>query len=186
MSTHFCLVRHGQTDWNIIGRYQGQSNVPLNQIGLQQAAETAENLAVDSFTALYSSDLLRTVQTAKAISVKLNLPIHLDTRLREINQGDWEGQLVTTIQEHYSQLWQDRKMDPANFRPPQGETVAEVAERVHSALDEISAAHPDEKVLIVSHGLAIATAICTAKAIPLGQSYNWIPENANPVWLEWN
>ena len=91
MSTHFCLVRHGQTDWNVIGRYQGQSNVPLNQIGLQQAAETAENLAVDSFTALYSSDLLRTVQTAKAISVKLNLPIHLDTRLREINQGDWEG-----------------------------------------------------------------------------------------------
>ncbi len=185
--THYCLVRHGQTDWNVIGRYQGQSNVPLNDIGLAQAAAVAENLAQldQPFSALYSSDLKRTLQTAEAIAAKVNLPIQADTRLREINQGEWEGQLVTVIRERYSQLWQQRETDPANLRPPGGETVAEVAARVHAALDDIAARHPHQRILIVSHGLAIATARCHVEGLPLGRAYERIPENTGVVWVEW-
>lgn len=169
----------------MIGRYQGQSDVPLNDTGKAQARVLADKLASEPFSAIYSSDLQRAFQTAQAIAEKVHLPVQLDTRLREINQGEWEGQLVTVIQEKYSHLWQDRKTDPANFRPPAGETILEVAVRFQAALAEICARHSNQKVLIVSHGLAIATAICHSKNIPLGQAYNWIPENTSQVWLDW-
>jgi broad specificity phosphatase PhoE len=184
--TRFCLVRHGQTDWNSEGRYQGQSNVPLNEIGRAQAVTLARQLMDSSFAAIYSSDLQRAVETAEIIAAALHLPVMLEPRLREINQGEWEGQLVEVIRSRYAGLWQARSIDPANLRPPGGETVLEVAGRVNTALDDIAHRNPNTDVLIVSHGLAIATVICKRDGIPLGQAYRVIPDNAEPVWMEWD
>lgn len=183
--TRFCLVRHGQTDWNLEGRYQGQSEVPLNARGQEQARRVAEKLKGQSFAAIYSSDLGRAKETADFIANVLKIPVQVDTRLREINQGEWEGKLVTFIQQHYDGLWRQRSTDPASARPPGGETVAEVAERVSQALDEIAAEYPHASVLISSHGLSLATIICMAKGIPVGHAYEHIPENAEPIWVEW-
>lgn len=108
-----------------------------------------------------------------------------DQRLREINQGEWEGQLVDTIRARYEDLWQTRSVDPASLRPPGGETVGELANRILAALDDICHLHPGDSVLIISHGLALATALCKRRGIPIGQAYSVIPENAEPVWVEW-
>lgn len=183
--TQFCLVRHGQTDWNLEGRYQGQSDVPLNQHGLAQAVSLAERLAGEVFSAVYSSDLTRARQTAEPIARVLGLSIQIEPRLREINQGEWEGVLVDDIKARYAELWSQRTVDPANVRPPGGETVAEVARRVFAALDDIARLFPTERLLIVSHGLSIATAICRDKDIPVGQAYTVIPDNVQPVWVAW-
>lgn len=183
--TQFCLVRHGQTDWNLEGRYQGQSDVPLNQHGHAQAASLVERLAGQAFSAVYSSDLLRAHQTAEPIARTLGLSIQFDPRLREINQGEWEGVLVDDIKARYAELWSQRTVDPASVRPPGGETVAEVAERVYAALDDIARLFPTERVLIVSHGLSIAATICRGRDIPIGQAYTVIPDNVQPVWLSW-
>jgi len=113
------------------------------------------------------------------------LPVIFDARLREINQGEWEGQLVDIIRARYENLWQKRSVDPASLRPPGGETVGELAERIQAALDDIVHLHPGLSVLIVSHGLALATALCKVRGIPIGQAYTVIPENAQPVWVEW-
>lgn len=183
--THLCLIRHGQTDWNLEGRYQGQSDVPLNENGIAQARSLIERLNGQTFAAVYSSDLKRARQTAKPIANELGLPVQIEPRLREINQGEWEGVLVEDIKARYAKLWSQRTVDPASVRPPGGETVAEVAERVYAALDDIARLFPTERVLIVSHGLSIATAICRDRGIPVGGAYTVIPDNVQPVWMDW-
>lgn len=183
--TQLCLVRHGQTDWNLEGRYQGQSDVPLNETGLAQAHVLAQKLQGQSFAAVYTSDLGRARETAEIIAASLQLPVTLEPRLREINQGEWEGQLVEIIKAHYAELWQHRADDPARVRPPGGETIEEVAARVHAALDDIVLLYPNDSVLIASHGLALATVICRVRGIPIGQAYTAIPDNAEPVWVNW-
>lgn len=183
--TQLCLVRHGQTDWNLEGRYQGQSDVPLNENGFVQAMQLAEQLKGETFAAIYSSDLLRARQTAQPVAKMLGMPVQIEPRLREINQGEWEGVLVEDIRARYAELWSQRTVDPASVRPPGGETVGEVAARVYAALDDIARLFPTERALIVSHGLSIATAICREKGIPVGQAYTVIPENVQPVWMEW-
>jgi alpha-ribazole phosphatase len=178
-------VRHGETDWNLEGRYQGQSDVPLNDTGRAQAHLLAEKLHRRRFDAIYTSDLQRASETAGILGAALNLPIRCEERLREINQGEWEGYLVEVIKARFAELWKQRSADPAAVRPPGGETVAEVAKRVWAALDEIARSHPEGTVLIVSHGLALATILCKVRGIPLGQAYSLIPENAKPVWVNW-
>ena len=165
--TQLCLVRHGQTDWNLEGRYQGQSDVPLNENGLAQAKSLTEQLKGQTFSAIYSSDLMRARQTAELIAKMLGITMQIEPRLREINQGEWEGVLVDDIKARYAEIWSQRTVDPANVRPPGGETVGEVATRVYAALDDIARLFPTEHVLVVSHGLSIATAICRAKAFLL-------------------
>jgi len=184
--THLCLIRHGQTDWNLEGRYQGQSDVPLNQTGMAQAITLIEKLNGQTFNAIYSSDLKRARQTAEPISKVMGMEVHVEKRLREINQGEWEGVLVEEIKARYAEIWSQRTVDPASVRPPGGETVGEVAQRMYAALDDISRLFPNGQLLIVSHGLSIATAICRDRGIPVGQAYTVIPDNVQPVWMEWN
>jgi alpha-ribazole phosphatase len=183
--TRLCLVRHGQTDWNIEGRYQGQSDVPLNENGRAQARALARQLQEHSFTAIYSSDLQRAKETAEIIAAVVKLPVISDRRLREINQGEWEGQQVDIIRSRYSNLWQQRSVDPAKVRPPGGETVEEVARRVYAVTEEIAAQHPTGSVLIVSHGISLAALICRMRGIPIGRAYTEIPGLATPVWFDW-
>jgi probable phosphoglycerate mutase len=179
------LIRHAQTDWNVEGRYQGQADMPLNATGLAQANMAVEKLAGFHFDALYSSDLLRARQTAQAISMKLGLKVSLDTRLREINLGEWQGQLFTEIREKYPTEMSVRRADPENSRPPGGETVKELSIRVWAAFDEISHANPGGSVLVVSHGLALAAVIARTSGTDLKQIFKLIPENADPMVVSW-
>lgn len=183
--TRFCLVRHGETPWNREGRYQGQSDVPLSEVGRSQARLLARELQGQPITAIYSSDLERASKTADIIAETLALHVVLEPRLREIDQGQWEGRLVRAIRSSYSQLWNEREVEPAQFRPPGGETVAEVADRVYAALDDMTKLERRDVILVVSHGLALATVICRVRGISLGRAYDCIPENAAPVWVNW-
>jgi len=89
--TKIILVRHGQTLWNNIGKYQGHTDVPLSKTGIEQASKVAKRLKNDKITAIYSSDLKRAKQTAEIIALEHNLPVITNTRFREINFGVWEG-----------------------------------------------------------------------------------------------
>lgn len=185
------LIRHGQTSWNVQGRWQGQTPdaPPLNATGIAQAHALAETLAQHAervpFQALYSSDLLRARQTAEIIALRLRLPVRLDPRLREVNLGAWEGMLGDEVALRYVAELEERKRNPVHSHPPQGETVFELAARVGQALDDIARAHPRGSILVVSHGLAIATALCMANGMPLERVFDHLPNNAEPHVISW-
>lgn len=178
--TELHLIRHGQTDWNLVGRYQGQADIPLNATGLAQARALALKLNGQRFDALFSSDLQRAYQTAQAISRVLNLPVQLHRSLREIHMGAWEGKLLAEVSQGYTQ-----NKSP-HSKPAGGESVTDVAARLKLAADEICRANPGKRVLVVSHGLALATLVCQAQNIPLEEIYEHIPDNAEPVVIFWS
>lgn len=186
--TAIWLLRHGQTDWNLQGRWQGQASFApgLNETGFAQARSAAEELSGNQFSAIYSSDLLRARQTAEAIAECHGLPVLVDERLREVNLGEWEGMLSGEVKARYAKELEERERDPLHARPPQGETLAEVAERARAAVDDILQKQAQGPILIVSHGLTLASLICMSSHIPLKQAYEHIPENAKPHRIEWN
>jgi broad specificity phosphatase PhoE len=183
--TVFWLIRHGQTDWNNEGRFQGTMDIPLNQNGINQANQFIKYLNGTHFNALYSSDLSRALQTAKIISGFINKEIIIDVRLRERNLGEWEGKLLKEVQEEYKKAWNDLQNDPTEYRPLRGESVADCAKRMWAAADEIARTNPGGTVMIVSHGLALATLICKARSVPLQKVYSCIPDNIDPVKINW-
>ncbi len=183
--TRLLLARHGQTDWNLQGRYQGHEDPPLNSIGRAQAEELASQVIDRSVAAVYSSDLNRALVTARIIADRLGVETRIDRRLREIGLGDWEGMYIDDIVEQYPLEWDMRKKDPLNARPPGGETLAELAERMVSFADEVSSLFPDKSLVVISHGLAIASLYCRANSIPTGEAYQNIPDNARILEIDW-
>lgn len=175
--TRLYLVRHGQTDWNIEGRWQGHVDIPLNALGHQQAASVAKALAGEGLSAIYSSDLSRARQTAEALSAASGQSIRFDPRLREIHQGEWQGLKVSEIRERYGEAF-DRRMDnPETFAPPGGETVAQVRDRLAAAVVDICRTHTDQRVAIVSHGFSVGVMRVHFTGLPLQQAWNMIPNN---------
>jgi len=185
--TELWLVRHGQTDWNIEGRWQGHADIPLNLTGLEQARRLAAKLAEtgQAFQAIFSSDLKRAFQTAQEIGKSLGLPVHKDRRLREISKGEWEGMLVSQVSTLSTEAIRQRRDDPLYSRAPGGESLVEVAARLSSAADDISRAYPVGPVLVVTHGLALAALLCLANKWPLQEAYDRVPGNAAAQVIHW-
>jgi broad specificity phosphatase PhoE len=185
VSTYLWLVRHGQTDWNLEGRFLGQADQPLNKNGVAQAEEVAHFFSQKKIKVIFCSDLKRAVQTASIIAQVAGLQVIVDPRLREICQGVLEGKIFSTIQEIYPDIVALRRNDPLNVRAPGGETIPEVSRRVYQAADDISLKYPGQHILVVSHGVALATLIVKARGIPLDKTFEYIPENASPLKIKW-
>jgi broad specificity phosphatase PhoE len=184
--TTFWLVRHGQTDWNVESRWQGHADPPLNSLGIKQTRILAEGLANVHFDAIFSSDLDRAYETACAVGDRQGGKVQIEARLREINLGEWEGLTSEEIRRRYPAEWQDRQLNPLEARAPGGESLLEMAERVIPAITDIARMHPNDLVLIVSHGLALAAVICHAQGRPLTEAFDTIPDNAVPISIEWD
>jgi alpha-ribazole phosphatase len=157
------LVRHGQTDWNLAQRFQGQSDIPLNETGRKQAQALADRLSAEPFDAVYSSDLQRATETARIICRSGFQP---DNRLREVNFGGWEGLTYDTIKEKFPDALEAWENNIFKNAPPNGETLEGLSARVQSMLDELRAKHQDQTVLIVAHGGVLQTLICLALNLP--------------------
>jgi alpha-ribazole phosphatase len=165
------LVRHGETTWNSIGRFQGGLDAPLSERGRAQAAALAAGLAGTRFEAVYTSPLRRARDTAAACRPALGLePVAMDD-LREVGLGDWEGLTLETVEardgEHYRR-WLEA---PVDHPAPAGESMSSLASRVRTALDGLCSAHPEGRVLVVSHGGVISSALC-----------GWLGRPLNAIW----
>jgi alpha-ribazole phosphatase len=178
------LIRHGETDWNVDGRWQGHADVPLNTRGRAQAKRTAHSLAKVEFAAIYSSDLARARQTAEILSQAVRLPVRTDPRLREIDQGAWQGMKQIEIEAQYAEAFQSRRQNPLTVAPPGGETVSQVRTRVLAAIRDIIAAHPCQTVAVVSHGFALALVLTHYRGIEIERVWDHIPENGEINILE--
>lgn len=184
--TELWLIRHGQTDWNLEKRFQGRSDVPLNDTGRAQAQTLAATLRSETFAAIYSSPLQRALQTAQALAGQLNLPIQIDPGLVESAHGDWEGMLFSEIKEQYPDLLLARRENPLTSHPPgEAESIPQVAARMAAAANRIACCHPQQRILVASHGLALATLICQARGIHLGEVFEHVPLNTQVEKIFW-
>lgn len=170
-------VRHGETPWNVEGRYQGQLDPPLTRRGQEQAEATARALAPLGIEAIYSSDLRRAMQTAKALARLTGLPIHLEPRLREIHQGEWQGVLVDEIRRRWPEEFEGWQRDPWHHHPPGGETLQALRERVLEAIQDIVRRHPDGRVAVFTHKLPIALLKIEFKGYPPDRLWELLPQN---------
>lgn len=153
--TRLVLIRHGETDWNVEGRYQGQADPPLNERGLAQARRLAEELRDVGLEVLYTSPLRRAAQTARVLAEALGLTLHFEPRLMEIHQGEWQGRLWSEIAVLYPDLYRRWQSEPWTVTLPGGESLAQVQERVYAALDDILPRHQGQCVGLVTHRIPI-------------------------------
>ncbi|WP_370618747.1 histidine phosphatase family protein [Mumia sp. Pv 4-285] len=166
MSRRIIVWRHGQTDWNIGGRLQGQTDTLLNATGRAQAAESASRLAVLEPARIVSSDLQRASATAAALSRIVDLPVETDPRLREVAFGEREGLTHQEIRERYPEL-EARFKKGEDIVSPGGETHAAAGARFSAALSDIAASmERDQTVVVVAHGAVIRVGICAFIGLP--------------------
>lgn len=139
------LIRHGSTDWNLARLIQGQTDIPLNQQGINEATTLASSLQSTEWHTIYTSDLIRARETAQIIANTLKLSVQLDASLRERNFGSLEGTDYDAAREILD--------DPIKSAEISGiEIIAAVRERILGTLNKIATNHPQQKILVVTHG----------------------------------
>lgn len=162
------LIRHGETDWNRELRFQGQVDVPLNATGHDQALRLGMRLASEAVHRLYSSDLVRTVQTASPAAERLALPGMADRALREQAFGVIDGMSVPDIQRDHPDIWARWLDFDPDYAPPGGETQREFHDRVMGAMARLAHAHGGQRLVIVTHGGVLDILYRVATGLPLG------------------
>jgi len=172
------MIRHGETAWNAEGRVQGQTDVPLSDVGHSQARALADLLAGRSFGALYSSDLQRVTQTALPVSQTLGLPIRAEPRLRERHYGMFETLTYAEVKLRYPEEYARFRAHDPEFDFRGGEGLRLFFERSVSCLAGIAARHAGEDVLIFTHGGVLDMAYRHAKRLGLASKRDFEIPNA--------
>lgn len=198
------LVRHGQTEYNLAGRMQGQLDTPLSDEGRREASRVAAGLADWPIGTIVSSDLERAVDTARAISATFSLPYTTDRRLRETDLGEWAGRAHEDVDSSFPGARAHWRLHP-QWAPPGGENRLEVSARAATVVDELMAsdAWSAGAVLLVAHGGTISALTSRLLNIPmehypmfggLGNTRwsqlvarpgdGWTPESGVPWWSD--
>jgi len=179
MGFDLVLVRHGRTAWNREVRFRGQMDVPLDEVGQDQARAVARAIQRrwPNAAALYASPLSRARQTAAPIGAALGLPVQIHAGLRDVDYGAWTGltpdEAAAREPERYN-LW---VMAPGQVRFPDGETLGDVQARLQQVLDEMAAAHSGERVILVAHVVVNRVLLCTLLGLTLDAFWRLGQEN---------
>lgn len=182
--TEILLVRHGESTWNEIGRYQGRIDTELSELGNRQAALTAEHLKATPLQAIYASPLRRALVTGMYIATAQGLDVRIDDDLTEIDHGRWNGLMRDEVEKQFGPLLRVWQFEPSKAQMPGGENIAEVSARSLRAVDRIVAAHPDERVLIATHDAVLRVIICWVLGLTLDQIWCVKTENASITRFE--
>lgn len=181
-TTEIYLVRHGETDWNAEGRFQGTTDVPLNDAGRRQAARLAAGLRAVPLTAAYTSPLLRAADTARAILEGRDLPLFAVEELREVHYGEWQGRLPAEVDAETEARW---RRDPWSVRFPGGETLEEVAARAVPAIQALMARHAGGRILVSGHGHLNRVLLLRLLRMPDAGFWELTQANGSCVRLAW-
>lgn len=149
------FIRHGETDWNVQGRCQGHTDIPLNHVGKKQAENLYQQLKDDKIDAIYCSDLQRAVQTIEIAANELKLPIHKTEALRERDYGEWEGKIL-------AEVLAENSVNQAVLQTGGKygiERTIDVQKRMVTFIRHLTHQYPNGTVILVSHGAAICSCI---------------------------
>jgi probable phosphoglycerate mutase len=182
--TLLCLVRHGETAWNAEHRVQGQLDVPLSDVGHEQARAVAAALAGERFAAIYSSDLSRARETAEPAARLLGLPVRLDANLRERHYGIFERLTYAEVKERFPEDYArfERREPEFDFRT--GESLRAFFARAVSCVLSIAERHAGERVLVFTHGGVLDKFYRHVTGIPLSAPREFEIPNCGINWIE--
>jgi len=166
--TRLLIVRHGETDWNREGRWQGHAGPGLNELGRRQAAAIAARLLHESPQALVSSDLARATETAAAIGELTGLVARIDPRFREVDVGEWSSLTRAQVAERYPAAYREWERG-TNLGYPGGETFEELQTRCQDALDDLFEDDRGRTIALVAHGGSIRALIGSVLGLDAGR-----------------
>jgi probable phosphoglycerate mutase len=164
------LLRHGETDLTGERRFVGQVDPPLNETGLEQARFWLRELVNEEFERIFCSDLIRSHRTAEIIAGDGPEKITVVPQLREIDLGAWDGLLMAAVQERFAREWKRRGEDLAGYRPPGGESFADLQGRVVPLFDEL-VANTSGNVLVAGHAGVHRVILCHILGLPLNNLF---------------
>lgn len=183
-TTRFCIVRHGETDWNIERRHQGHLDIALNDLGRRQAMAAADGLAGQHFDSAYTSDLGRTRATAETIAQHLGIAVYDEPGLRERHYGIFQGRTVdevAAIDPESHDRYRARDLDH-DFGG--GETLRGFARRVIQTVERLAAEHAGQTLLLVTHGGVLDVIYRHAHGRDLVSARDFVIPNAAFNWLQ--
>jgi len=164
----FFLVRHGETEWNKSGRFQGHQDISLNERGVFQAKETAQAAAEWGHCAIYSSPLVRTVQVAEEIAKVTPMTVSKEPGLKELSLGDLEGVTGQEMREGWPVVFAQWRSNPEIMSMPNGESLVQLRERAWQVILDIEQKHsPEDSVVVISHNFAIRSIVGELLGQPL-------------------
>lgn len=166
-ATRFIIVRHGESEWNLAGRFQGHLDSSLTETGTAQSRALAGRLREESFNALYSSDLKRAYQTAGFIARKTGHRILVDRRLRERNLGIFQGLTKEEIQKQFPEEYGLYQNGGADYLIPRGESARQQSQRVVACLEKINRRQRGGTVVVITHGGVLSVFLRHVLGIPL-------------------
>lgn len=188
--TEILLIRHGETAWNTVKRLQGHLDIPLNEVGVRQAAALGHALRDEELDVIFASDLQRATQTAQAIAAPRGMMVQVESGLRERCYGAFEGLLYTEIGQRYPDAyaaWQARDID-ARF--PAGvhiaETLHEFSRRAVGTIIRIASEKKYRKIALVSHGGVLECAYRAAQGIGFAHARDFTIRNASINRFKWD
>jgi len=178
LPTRIIAIRHGETDWNLATRVQGQLDVPLNATGRWQVSRLAQAVAEEGIDAVYSSDLLRALETARAVAAGCGREVATDTGLRERGFGEFEGLTFAEIGERWPELSRRWRRREPTFGPPGGETLLHFCERSVSTARRLAMRHPGQTIALVAHGGVLDCLYRAATGMAVDAPRSWQVANA--------
>jgi probable phosphoglycerate mutase len=185
MAVRIIYVRHAESLWNPIGKYQGRLDPELSERGHKQAELLSKILKKYEPSALYSSPLKRTYMTAEYISKEVNLPINIDEDIIEIDHGEWSGMLVEEVKEKYPDMFRQWLYEPETIRFPHGETLIDVYNRVKRFQERMLEKHEGQTVIAVSHTVPIRASFVAGLDLPLARFWSFGCDNASYSILDY-
>jgi phosphoserine phosphatase len=178
VSMRMIIVRHGESEWNRIHRYQGQIDAPLSELGIRHAHLLAERLRDEPIDCIYTSPLQRCSHTTNIISdYHPDVPIHKDPALMEIHHGDWQGKYADEITAHYAEGLKEWRIHPMRSQMPGegGESFSNVLKRSLEFKERVIAQHKDQTILVSTHDVVIK--ILIADVLDMNM------DTINRIWL---
>jgi phosphoserine phosphatase len=170
------IVRHGESEWNRIHRYQGQLDAPLSDLGLRQADALAERLKEEPIRYIYSSPLQRAARTAQAIATNHpNVPFEYSDELLEIHHGEWQGKYADEIVAQYSEGLREWREHPTRSQMPSGESFSNILKRTLDFKERTFTQHKDQTILVSTHDVIVKILVADALGMDM--------DRINRIWV---
>ena len=185
-TTRICFIRHGETDWNVARRIQGHTDIPLNETGRAQALAMAFNAAHQHFRAIYSSDLLRTMETAQVLAQREDQDVKPLAQLRERHYGVFQGITAAEGAELYPQAYAHYVERDLDYDFETGESLRALAERVSEGIDWLVRHHSGQTIAAVSHSGVLDVIYRRATGRPLHTPRDFVIPNCALNWFHFD